>query len=197
MLILLAALASVTIPLTDGGPLSTTSIVINEFMPCPLASSSETNGEWIELYNRSGGWVNLSGWRVENEYGQHVTLTTYLIPPEGYFVMAACGDPALNGGHSPDFTYSGFTIQNTGRLTLTCSSRQVSDEVEYDGSWPILPGYSCERINPGWISGMCSSWDSATQTFGDGDLGTPGQQNSVFENSFAQNSWAFIKAFVQ
>jgi uncharacterized protein len=198
MTFLLAALAvSVTIPLTDGGPCSSSSVVINEFMPCPLASTTETNGEWIELYNRSGNWVNLAGWTMENEFGQRVTLTTYLLPPEGYFVMAPCGDMELNGGYSPDFIYSGFTVQNTGRLTLSHDSRQVSDEVEYDSTWPIQSGCSCERINPGWISGMCSSWASATQTYGDGDFGTPGQQNSVYENSFAQNSWAFIKAFVQ
>lgn len=197
MIILLAALVSAAAPIPAEGPFATTSVVINEFMPSPLASTTETNGEWVELYNRSDGWVNLAGWRLENETGQHVTLCTYLLPPEGYFVMAACGDMTLNGGHTPDFVYGGFTIQDTGRLTLYLDSRQVSDEVEYDGSWPVTPGCSCERINPGWVSGLSSSWDTATQSFGDGDLGTPGLQNSVYENSFAHNSWAFIKAFVQ
>lgn len=197
MMLLLLALVSGTVPVEGVGPLFSTSVVINEFMPIPLSSLTETSGEWIELYNRSDGWVNLAGWVIENEYGQQVTLSTYLVPPEGYFVLAACGDPALNGGHSPDFVYGGFTIQTVGTLSLFTSSRQLSDAVDYDSAWPILPGSSCERINPGWVSGMSSSWGSATTPFGDGDLGTPGEQNSVYENSFAQNSWAFIKAFVQ
>lgn len=197
MTILLAALVMSTVPLSDGGSITSSVVVINEFMPGPLASSTETDGEWIELYNRSGGWVNLADWTVENEYGQTVVLSTYLMPPESFFVLAACGDPSLNGGHSPDFTYSGFTIQNVGKLTLYNGSRQVADQFTYDDQWPIYPGSSCERINPGWVSGMASSWASAVRAFGDGDLGTPGMLNSVYENSFAQNSWAFIKAFVQ
>jgi len=61
----------------------------------------------------------------------------------------------------------------------------------------VEPGCSCERINPNWTIGLCTSWAAAMSTFGDGDRGTPGLKNSVYENSFASNTWAFIKAFVQ
>ena len=64
-------------------------------------------------------------------------------------------------------------------------------------SWSIQPGTSCERLNPGLVSNLSSTWDYSTLTYGNGDMGTPGDQNSVYVNSFAQNSWAFIKAFVQ
>ncbi len=181
----------------DGSVTATGELVFNEIMPHPLASCTERDGEWIEFYNRSGHWVNLSGWSVENGRGEKVVLPTYLLPPDGYFVLGACGDPTLNGGLEADFVYDGFRLDDTGRLRLYDSDMNVVDAFEYDSGWPVEAGSSCERINPGWISTLPSTWGSAIYHFGSGDNGTPGDVNSVYENSFAQNSWAFIKAFVQ
>lgn len=181
----------------DGGILSSSSIVLNEFMPHPTSSCTEADGEWIELYNNTDDWINLSDWVLENNYGEEINLVTYLLPPGGYYVLGACGDETLNGGHTPNYVYSDFTIHDSGSISLFSSSRLLVDEIEYDGEWPIQAGISCERINPGWISNHASTWDLATLSFGSGDMGTPGAQNSVYVNSFVQNSWAFIKAFVQ
>lgn len=181
----------------DGGIHTSKCIVINEFMANPQSSCTENDGEWIELYNNTGDWINLSGWTLENSYGQEIVLSTYLLPPSSYFVLAACGDESLNGGLTPDYVYGNFNIHDSGSITLLSSSGIVIDEIEYDSSWPVQEGISCERINPGWVSNLASTWDYATITYGKGDLGTPGAQNSVYENSFAQNSWAFIKAFVE
>lgn len=180
----------------DGGTLSSNSIVINEFMSHPTSSCTEADGEWIELYNNTNNWINLSDWMLYNNYGQAITLATYLLPPGGYYVLGACGDESLNGGYTPNYVYSGFSIHESGSITLFNGVSLLVDEIEYDGSWPVQNGFSCERINPGWVSNHPSTWDLATLSFGSGDMGTPGSQNSVYENSFAQNSWAFIKAFV-
>lgn len=181
----------------DGGILSGGIVVINEFMAHPLASYSEADGEWVELYNRSGDWINLSGWTLSNALGQEITMSTYLLPPDAFYVLCACGDESMNGGLTPDYVYSNFTIEDSGRLTLRSPSKEIIDEIVYDSNWPVTDGCSCERINPGWISSMPSTWDESTLTYGKGDFGTPGSLNSVYQNSFAQNSWAFIKAFVQ
>jgi len=181
----------------DGGILSSNSIVLNEFMPNPSSSCTEADGEWIELYNNTTDWINHSDWVLRNNYGEEITLATYLLPPEGYYVLGACGDESLNGGFVPNFVYSSFTINESGSISLFDGANLLIDEIEYNGSWSIQNGISCERINPGWISNHPSTWDLATLIFGNGDMGTPGAQNSVYENSFAQNSWAFIKAFVE
>lgn len=185
------------IPMTDGGILSANSVVLNEFMACPHSSCTEADGEWIELFNNTNDWINLSGWIIENNCGQEITLTTYLLPPGGYYVLAASGDESLNGGLTPNFVYSNFTIHDSGMIALKSNPRMLIDEIEYNTSWPIQTGFSCERINPGWVSNNASTWDLALKPYGNGDMGTPGTQNSVYENSFAQNSWAFIKAFVE
>ncbi len=196
MVLLLLMIVRVYVPI-DGGYLSSSSVVLNEFMSHPQNSCTETDGEWIELFNDTNDWINLSGWTVENNHGQKINLSTYLLPPGGYYVLGSCGNESLNGGYSPDYVYGGFTIWDSGSLTLFSKSRVIVDEIVYDSNWSIQAGASCERINPGWISNLASSWDFSNNSFGNGDLGTPGTQNSVFENSFAQNSWAFIKAFVK
>ncbi len=197
MILTILMVIAQTQPMIDGGELSSNSVVINEFMATPLSSCTETDGEWIEFYNNTNDWINLSGWILQNNCGQKIVLSTYLLPPGSYFVLAACGDELLNGGITPDCVYSNFIIHDSGSITLSSSSRTVIDEIDYDSGWPIQEGVSCERINPGWVSNVASTWDFATLFYGNGDIGTPGSQNSVYENSFAQNSWAFIKAFVE
>lgn len=197
MVLFCILLISQVMPSGDGGILSNEVVVINEFMAHPLSSCTHADGEWVELYNRSGAWINLSGWVLTNNLGQEVKLSTYLLPPDGYYVLCGCGDESMNGGLTPEFVYGSFEIRDTGRLTLYNDSKNIVDEIVYDNNWPVQAGGSCERINPGWVSSLPSTWDYSTMVFGDGDYGTPCTQNSVYENSFAQNTWAFIKAFVQ
>lgn len=192
---LLLALPCSTEPVV--GEFSTSLLVINEFMAAPTESSSETEGEWIEIYNRSGGYMNLSGWKIRNQSGSQIICGTYLIPPEGYAVLGSCADTGRNGGYEPDQVYSGFTIASSGSLTLLNPSGQTMESFSYGAGWPISIGFSCERMNPDWTVGLPSNWAASLTTYGEGDRGTPGARNSVYENSFASNTWAFIKAFVQ
>lgn len=192
--LLVPSLALVPSPHTDalGG-----SLVLNEFMAHPTASATQAEGEWLEIYNASGGWINLSGWRVRNLMGDEIVLCSYLLPPQGYVVLGACGSASRNGGYEPDIVYSGFTMEDSGGLILLAPGGTEADRVDYDSSWPVEPGASTEKINPGWASSLASSWACSVETYGSGDKGTPGSENSVYQNSFGQNTWAFIKAFVQ
>jgi hypothetical protein len=192
---LILAMVMLPEPQSDS-PTSPISLVINEFMASPQASSTEAEGEWIELLNRSDEYVNLSGWRIENGYGASITLCSHLLPPGAYYVLGASDNTTRNGGYEPDFVYSSFAIPSAGSLELISPSMQ-SELITYNASWPVVPGSSCERINPGWVGTMASSWSQSIESFGAGDMGTPGERNSVFQNSFAENTWAFIKAFVQ
>lgn len=183
-------------PLDGGATSGSSPLIINEFMVLPTASSSELSGQWVEIYNKSRDWVNLSGWSLVNHRGDVHYFGTYMLPPESYYVLGANGIHSENGGYSPNGIWSGFSLSRYGELTLYSPGQDYSDMVNWDGTWPVEQGFSCERINPGWESGLPSSWGAAQSPFGFGDLGTPGSQNSVYSNSFAQNSWAFIKAFI-
>lgn len=197
LILLMAVTAQVSTPIDGISTSGTSSLIINEFMVLPEASSTELKGQYIEVYNRSSEWVNLSGWSLENHQGDLYHFSSYMLPPSGYFVVGACGVISENGGYSPNAVWSSFPLTRYGEVTLYSPNHDYSDKVDWNGTWPVCNGASCERINPGWESGLSSSWGASVYTFGLGDCGTPGQQNSVYSNSFVQNSWAFIKAFIE
>lgn len=177
--------------LTDGGGLT-----INEIMISPLASSSTDMGQWVELYNNSGNWINLSEWTLENESGEKIQFSSHVIPPEGFFVVGASALLSENGNYTPDAVWGDFSLASYGSLLISSFGSDGSEFVSWDGLWDLEEGSSLERLNPGWASSDRESWLHSTTQYGDGDNGTPGQQNSVFSNGFGQNTWAFIKAFV-
>ena len=165
-------------------------------MVLPTASSSELKGQYVEIYNRSDDWVNLAGWSLKNHQGDVYYFSSYVLPPSGYFVVGACALGSENGGYTPNAVWNAFMLSRYGEVTIYSPNSEFADKVDWNGSWPVCSGASCERINPGWESGQPSTWAAGEYTFGQGDYGTPGHQNSVYSNSFAQNSWAFIKAFI-
>ena len=176
---------------TDGG-----SLAINEIMIDPLASSTTDMGQWIELYNNSDEWVNLSDWTIENQNGDEIQFSSHIIPPASYFVVGASALTGVNGNYTPNAVWGLFSLSVNGSLYLHSEDSESTEYFSWNGSWNLQPGASLERLNPGWAASDRESWDHSTREFGDGDLGTPGEQNSVFSNGFGQNTWAFIKAFV-
>ncbi|MCK5034772.1 MAG: lamin tail domain-containing protein [Candidatus Sabulitectum sp.] len=176
---------------TDGGGL-----VINEIMIDPLASSSTEMGQWIELFNNSSDWVNLSEWTITNQNNDVINFSSHVIPPDGYFVVGASSMTGENGGYNPDAVWGSFSLALSGSLILAGNYSDSQEFFSWDSGWDIEPGTSLERLNPGWAAADRESWKHSISEYGDGDLGTPGKQNSVFSNGFGQNTWAFIKAFV-
>jgi hypothetical protein len=196
MLILLAAFViaggDVHIDTDNGGR----SLVINEMMIRPVSSSSTDMGQWIELYNSGRGWVNLSQWTIVNEKGDRIQFSSLIIPPDGYFVVGASSIADENGNYTPNAVWGSFSLSPNGSLMLSSTNSDSHEFFSWDNTWNIIPGASLERLNPGWSATDPGSWQHSIVEFGSGDLGTPGRQNSVFSNGFGQNTWAFIKAFV-
>jgi len=193
-LLLVAMLSTSSAPAlrsTDGGVL-----VVNEIMIEPLYSSNPEMGQWIELYNNSGSWINLSEWSLENEKGQKINFSTILIPPESYFVIGSSMAEDENGGYTPDAVWGNFSLSSQGSLLLEDGRLDSQEFFSWNSSWDLYPGASLERVNPGWSADDRESWCHSVNAYGNGDLGTPGTQNSVFSDGFGQNTWAFIKAFV-
>lgn len=183
-----------TVPLPSGS--DGNGLVINEIMVEPLASSSTESGQWIELYNSSSAWINLSEWEIRNQDDDLIDFPSILIPPQGYFLVGASSVSSENGGYTPDAVWMNFSLSAQGGLSLENRFSDSQEQFYWDSSWDLYPGTSLERVNPGWSAGDRESWKHSTESFGDGDMGTPGMQNSVYSDSFGQNTWAFIKAFV-
>ncbi|MCD4707288.1 MAG: lamin tail domain-containing protein, partial [Candidatus Sabulitectum sp.] len=154
---------------TDGGAL-----VINEIMINPLASSSTDMGQWIELFNNSSDWINLSEWTIENQSGEEIHFSSHVIPPDGYFVVGASALVSDNGDYTPDAVWGSFSLSPIGSLLLSSASADSHEFFSWNSSWDIQPGASLERLNPGWAASDRESWLHSTSEYGAGDLGTPG-----------------------
>lgn len=156
-----------------------TAIVISEVM-YHFPGSDE---EWIELYNKSGAPVDVSGWRLDDA----VTFTvpglpgsnTTVIPAGGYAVIA--GNAAALAAKWPAITILGSfsgSLNNRGeRIALEDASGNPVDEVTYadGGQWPSLADgggsslelrdFAADNAHPASWAASDESGKSTMQTF--------------------------------
>lgn len=157
-------------------------IVINELMVDPYPPAGLPNAEYVELFNRSKGPINLANWRL-NGAGND-PFQSYLLQPGAYIVLAkasACllfKDPVLSWGNS------GSLLNEGEKLYLQDASGHVIDSLQYDHSWyrdvqKKNGGWSMELINPASDCSGPDNWKASQDTTG----GTPGRKNSVYDTS--------------
>jgi len=160
-------------------------LVISEIMQNPSAVDDDF-GEWFEVYNASGGDLDLWGMVIRNDSGSQVaSIDTRVVVSAGtYAVFAVSDDPAVNGGVFVDGSYDigDFTLGNgDDELILETPSGTLLDEVAYDGgpSFPDPSGASMMVEGAVDAAGNDdgSAWCVSAVPFGDGDLGTPGAAN--------------------
>jgi hypothetical protein len=159
------------------------SVVVNEILQNPLAVSDDV-GEWFEVFNPSAFPVNLRNWWLEDEGTDSHLISPdadLICAPGAYLVLAANGDPLLNGGVVVDYVYSGVTLTNGADEVILRAGLTVVDRVAYDGgpTFPDPNGASMELKSVDLDNALASSWMPAYTPFGAGDLGTPGAVNSV------------------
>jgi len=80
--------------------------------------------------------------------------------------------------------WSSTFLPNSGKQLILMSNGQIIDELEYDITWyndieKDDGGWSIERINPNDPCSDASNWAASQSVFG----GTPGEQNSIFDDS--------------
>jgi hypothetical protein len=154
-----------------------TGIVINEIMyhhrpqyrdgAVPLAVNKE---QWVELYNKSGAAVDVSGWKLDDAIGFTFPPGTSI--PAGGFMVVADDLVTFNAAH-PGVTALGpisGSLSNLGeRLVLLDSLGNVVDEVNYrDGKpWPEFAdggGSSIELRNPNADNSVPEAWAASDET---------------------------------
>ena len=137
-------------------------IVINEVYYDAIQSGTDTNYEWVELYNPGGSSVNISEWVLEDN------STTDELPPStidsGEFLIVATTESGFTTNF-PSFTGNviyigpiGGGLSNTGdRLIIRDSEGVVVDSMSYGNNnsvWDpdcpdIAEGHSLERSPAG------------------------------------------------
>lgn len=171
-------------------PYSKVDLVINEIMYDPLSFTCE----WIEFYNPTSKYLDLSGWRLNaSSTFINISDTCNFIVNPGYYLILAKDSTIFNRFSvlknpepSHKIVFSGnLSLSNEGALLKVYDVlNNIIDSVNYNPGWhnsniPDTKGYSLERINPALNSNDRSNWNSCTSVLG----GTPGNRNSIFTSN--------------
>lgn len=194
-------------------PLAPGNVVINEILYDPLADSDDNlpdQTEYIELYNRSEYAISLEGFFLHDEPDENHEIRS-IAPVSSQFKWVPSGEYALvyAEGEATIFAESQlaeyFEMENEDdqfyiridrsslslassddAIYLSDSTGTTIDSVFFDESWqnPNLfdtDGVALERIDPDGPGNDESNWSSSTRVNG----GTPGEQNSIFQQAGA------------
>lgn len=162
-------------------------VVINEL--AWMGTQASTTDEWIELYNPTGGAIDLKNWTLTDGNDINITLNG-TIAAGGYFLLERTNDTTVSN-IAANQIYTG-SLSNTGEtLTLKANDGRPIDVVNGDGgAWvagvsaSATGRFTMERISAA-IAGIDSNWrtnDGLTRNGLDasGNLiyGTPKAANS-------------------
>jgi len=194
---------TLTITVNDVETPTSGDIIITELLQNPNITSDD-DGEFFEVYNKTASPIDMNGWLLE-DHNSSITINnangTTIVPANGYLVFATNADNTENGNiNQVDYDLEGSDIilaNSNGRIILTAGTTEI-DRVEWvgDGSdnFPIPNGASMElSINTleGTLNNDGNNWGLAVTAFGDGDLGTPGTINDFARsNSIADGNWS-------
>lgn len=156
------------------------SVVINEIMYAP----GSPEPEWVELFNTSADSVNVKNWRVTDNTGVKVTVTTkdIFLRSKDFIVLAA--DSAFFSIHpgvpSRVIVMNLPVLNNTGDAVVLFDSRNLTmDSLTYAPSWGGSGGHSLERISPAGLSTDQSNWGTSLDPSGS----SPGRVNTLTQKA--------------
>jgi len=163
-------------------------VVINEVLFNPNAGGVD----FVELYNRSDGAVDLQGVCIANRtlstgaLYRSYELPSYVLPPNGYVVVTTNPEVVWNQYYCED-TSAFITLStmptypnDAGCVTLLNVDGTLLEDFYYtekmhSGVLANKKGVSLERINPDRPASESSNWQSAAQVAG---FATPTYKNS-------------------
>lgn len=164
-------------------------VVITEIMKDP-AFVFDAAGEWFEVQNRTAAPIDLSGWLLRDAGGESHRLqdgcNPILLQPGQPALLGVSADPAVNGGVTLLYRYSGFFLANgADRIRLEQPLGQLVDQVDYDSVlFPNQPGRSLALAVPSTdalLNDLGANWSASTCFLGGSpfntDRGTPGAPN--------------------
>ena len=153
-------------------------IIITEIMYD--VDGTDTDREWIEIYNAGNTSINLSTWKFQEAGTDHrlsIKLGSDILDPDGYAVIADSSDnfqeeyPSFNGTL---FDSSWGSLSNTGEYLAISNGSSIINELNYSSSWGGSSGYSLELHDLTLNNSNESAWNTSVT-----HNGTPGYQNSL------------------
>lgn len=158
-------------------------IIINEIHADPTPVVGLPNAEFVELLNRSSSIIDLGGMILND--GSDKTLPSFLLFPDSMVTLTASANLSAYSSFGSTISIGSLTLTNGGELiTFKDASGQTIDSVDYNDDWyqdavKDDGGWTLELINPNLICQGAINWIASNAPTG----GTPGQQNSVYDNT--------------
>jgi subtilisin-like proprotein convertase family protein len=144
---------------------------------------TDANGEWFEVFNSTGGTIDLNGLTFRDAGAESFTVSSsVLIPAGGRAVLGRNGVSATNGGLRVDYVYgTAMNLSNTSDVIEILSGTTSIDRVAYDSvgfSLGVGRATSLSMVmHDASSNDVGTSWCRASATFGAGDFGTPSMEN--------------------
>jgi hypothetical protein len=160
-------------------------VVINEFMCDPTPFVGLADAEFVELFNTSENYIDLTGWKLgdESSFG---TLGSHIIGPGEYALLVSTTTSNLFAFYPNVVEVTSFpSLNNSGdSIILKDASEIIIDELAYDLTWygdeaKEDGGYSIEQINPFASCVNANNWIGSEHVLG----GTPSAENSVYDDT--------------
>lgn len=158
-------------------------ILIHEIMADPEPRVELPEGEYVELYNRTGFPVSLENWTFQ--FGKSEKFFPDVnIAPHGYLLIVKDSLLFFPFGKCTPMLTSSTSFSNEGSTLIIRDKRKhIIHAVKYESSWYTAPfknegGWSLEMIDPMNPCGCKENWTASSSPSG----GTPGRENSVYQS---------------
>lgn len=147
------------------------------FIEMMVRSKTDTDlGEWVELYNASGGLLELEGCILRDDDGDTHTIAGSVLVAAGGTVILGKSDDFFTA----DYIYTDFHLANgPDEVVLECGGTEI-DRVNYDDAWYALA--TSTQLDPGYYDALSNdflaNWCPGTTDYCPcGKKGTPGTAN--------------------
>ena len=162
--------------------LSEYDVVFNEIMADPSPVVQLPNAEYLEIYNRTNGAIDLSGWTLQIGTSKK-DFPSIIIPSNGYLILCKSSNVEFLSPYGVCAGFSSFSLTNSGQyLALISPDAQMIHSIAYTDDWYADPdkddgGWSIEQIRPNDFCSEEGNWKASIDAKG----GSPGVVNSVYD----------------
>jgi len=159
-------------------------LIVSEIFADPSPIIGLPDAEFIEIYNTSNKIFDLSNWQL-NDASSSGTISSAWILPDSYLILTSTSNVDSFAVSTAIPVTSFPSLNNSGDdVVLVDPNGTQIDKVSYTDDWyndeiKKSGGYSLELINPNDPCSDQSNWSASNSTTG----GTPGAQNSIYDNT--------------
>jgi hypothetical protein len=172
-------------------------IIINEIFIDPIPSIGLPKYEYIELYNTTSFAVDLTDWIIT------IGTTDKVFPPsiieaDSFVILIKENIADSFPNNISKIGLSSVSLTNeASEIILKDNDDAIINAISYTDKWynddnKSDGGWSIERINPALFCEGKNNWRASKSNIG----GTPGKQNSVFEEVVIIGDFRITKAFI-